>query len=199
MNDESSTPGTGATGGAGSDDNEHVGWRCVKTRPKSEHLAALQLRQVPDVDVFCPRIRFQRATRRGKVWFAEALFPGYVFCRFDLFESLRHIQATGSVTGLVRFGDYCPVLPDAMIESLRADFVEAEPVTVIQTVSVGDEVEVTEGPFQGTVAYVTRLLGAAERVRILVEFLGQDREVEVSLTSLLGFGDARWKSTPLTR
>ncbi len=180
----------------GAGPSEHVGWRCVKTRPKSEHLAAIQLRRIPEVEVFCPRIRFQRATRRGKVWFSEALFPGYLFCRFDLFESLRQIQATGPVSGLVRFGDFSPVLPDELIGSMRAEFHEDEPVTIVQTIAPGDEIEVVEGPFQGTVAYVTRLMTASERVRILVEFLGQEREVEVSLTSLLGFRGGRWGSPP---
>ena len=55
-------------------------WRCLRGKPKREHLAAQHLR-LAGFEAFCPRIRHQRRTVRGKVWFVEALFPGYLFAR----------------------------------------------------------------------------------------------------------------------
>ena len=48
-----------------------------------------------------------------------------------------------------------------------------------------------DGPLQGSVVTVTGLPSGGERVRILMDFLGEAREVEVSLMSLLGFRDVR--------
>ncbi len=56
-------------------------WYCLRSQPKHEHIAAAHLRLLEGVTVFCPRIRFKRATRQGLVWVTEAMFPGYLFAR----------------------------------------------------------------------------------------------------------------------
>src|SRR6476620_9530729 len=96
-------------------------WFCVRSKPKSEHIAARHLEEA-GIDVFLPRIRFQRLTRRGKVWFTEALFPGYFFCRFDWARSFRNVCATNGVTTIVHFGENWPRIPGDAIEELRRIF-----------------------------------------------------------------------------
>ena len=63
-------------------------WRCLRARPKGEHLAAQHLRAA-GFEAFSPRIRHQKKTTRGRIWFVEAMFPGYLFCRYSVKESLR--------------------------------------------------------------------------------------------------------------
>ena len=92
---------------------------------------------------------------------------------------------------LVQFGGRYPVLSDESVEAIRQEMPEDRPLEVRQLIEVGDEVEVVEGPLRGQVAYVTALPSARDRVKVLLEFLGQQREVEVPLMSLLGFRDAR--------
>src|SRR5258707_3918560 len=64
-------------------------WFCLKTQPKREHLAAIMLRRQFSVECFSPRLRFRRMTRRGPVWFVEAMFPGYLFARF-IYSTQHH-------------------------------------------------------------------------------------------------------------
>jgi transcription antitermination factor NusG len=52
-------------------------------------------------------------------------------------------------------------------------------------VQAGDTVTITDGIFQGLLTVVTHLLPARERVRVLVDFLGQAREVEVEKNNVL--------------
>jgi len=49
----------------------------------------------------------------------------------------------------------------------------------------GDEVELVEGPLKGMTGTVIEVRPAEERVRIFVEFLGQNQPVNVDLFSLL--------------
>ena len=49
----------------------------------------------------------------------------------------------------------------------------------------GDEVELAEGPLQGLSGTVIEVRPAEERVRIFVEFLGQEQPVDVDLYALL--------------
>jgi len=53
-------------------------------------------------------------------------------------------------------------------------------VEIPNTVEIGEEVQVVEGPFQGIRAIVTKVMPARERVTVLLELLGMEREVEVS-------------------
>lgn len=167
-------------------------WRCVRTRPKTEHLAAQLVRGVDEsITVFAPRLRHKKSTQRGTIWFVEALFPGYVFVQCDWTEWQRMVLATTYVTGLVHFGSTVPDVPEAVINSLRDGFPEDETLVISQTVEVGDVVEVAEGPLRGVNATVTRLLPARDRVAILLDFMGSAREIEVPLMSLLGLRNAR--------
>ena len=94
-------------------------WFCLRAKPKCEHLAAAGLRRLDGVEVFCPRIRFRRATTRGRVWFNEALFPGYLFARFDQGLLLRAVRYAHGVSGLVQFGARYAEVPSETLDALR--------------------------------------------------------------------------------
>jgi len=152
-------------------------WFCLKAAPKREHMAATTLRRELQVPVVAPRIRFRKLTSRGPVWFVEAMFPGYLFAQFIYAELYRRVVHTHGVTGLVRFGDHVPIIESATLDSLRT--ASDEIITFDRPLEVGETVKIAEGPFQGFEAVVTRLLPAANRVRILLEFLGRGIEIAV--------------------
>ena len=110
-------------------------WFCVRSGPKQEHIAAAHLRQLPGLEVFLPRIRCKRATRRGPAWFIEALFPGYLFARFSWLASLRTVCAASGVQGVVHFGERWPRIEEATIASLRASFGQEELYIVPETLT----------------------------------------------------------------
>ncbi|MFT5468980.1 MAG: transcriptional antiterminator RfaH [Verrucomicrobiales bacterium] len=176
-------------------------WYCVHTRPKSEHIASAHLKQLGDeetIRVFCPRIRFQRNTKRGKVWFNEALFPGYTFARFDLRTLLRGVNATSAVLGVIRFGGRYPSMPEDLVEEW-AETVDAEAlITIDQDYEEGDEIEIVEGPMKGMQTVITKVLPGIERVNILMEMLGDAREVEVSRDVINRKGNIRLTSPKTT-
>jgi len=165
-------------------------WFCVRSKPKSEHIAARHLEEA-GIDVFLPRIRFQRLTRRGKVWFTEALFPGYFFSRFDWASSFRNVCGTNGVTTVVHFGDNCPRIPAAAIEELRGLFGAESLRELSPELNVGDEVKIATGPFQGLVAVVNKVLPAPERIRVLLDFLGRQTSVEVQVASIIPVTEPR--------
>jgi transcription antitermination factor NusG len=45
-------------------------------------------------------------------------------------------------------------------------------------------VEITQGPFQGLNALVTRIMSARERVEILIEWMGRTLRVEAAVADL---------------
>lgn len=166
-------------------------WFCVRCQTKREHIAAQHLREIEGVEVFCPRLRYRKATRRGKIWWLEPMFPGYVLAKFTISEMERAVTFCHGVRGLVRFGSEIPPIPDSFVDSLKREISnrkgaeEAELVTLSPVIEIGDEVEVAHGPFQGMHGTVVAVPSATERVKILLEFLGERQAVDLDLFSLL--------------
>ena len=158
-------------------------WYCIRTQTKREHIAAGQLERLAGIEVFCPRIRFQRNTKRGKVWFEEALFPGYLFVRFDMATMLRAVSSAYGVRGLVRFAGECAKVPDFVMSTLRS---AADGVVVIKETALktGDQAVISEGAMRGLSAVVTQVLPGGERVKILMELMGTAVEAEVPMDAL---------------
>ncbi len=166
-------------------------WFCLKSQPKHEHIAEAHLRQTRSVEVFLPRIRFKRATRRGTAWVTEALFPGYLFARFDWQSSLRLVQHSRGVRGVVHFGERWPAIPADTIRELQQTVGEAGLRTIPEDFRPGDEAEITEGAMRGLRAVVSRVLPGRERIAVLMEFLGRQTMIELPRHFLLKDGDRR--------
>lgn len=165
-------------------------WYCVKTQTKREHIAAEHLREIESIEVFCPRIRYRKATRRGKVWWVEPLFPGYLMARFDLDLLERAVTFCQGVRGLVRFGSFIPHVPESFIQSLREEVrmrsgPEEEIFSISPAIEIGDEIEIAHGPLQGMPGTIIAIAPAQERVKVLLEFLGQPQAVDIDLFSIL--------------
>lgn len=165
-------------------ENAVLRWHCLRARPRQEHQAADRLRARYGIEVYGPRIRYRKVTRRGTVWFVEALFPGYLFARFDAAADLRRIQYASGVTGVVRFGGRPAVVPDETIAGLRAAMSDGETRVFVEPFRPGDRAEVVEGPFRGLEAVIVQVLPARERVRVLLEFLGRETTAEIAYTQL---------------
>jgi transcriptional antiterminator RfaH len=160
-------------------------WYCVHTKPKCEHLVAGALRQLDGVEPWCPRLRFQRSTPRGKVWFTEALFPSYLFARYDVEKSARAVRHAHNVIRVVEFGGKAIPVPEQSILDLKSEMQGGDLREVSFGVRVGDAVEVAEGPMRGLKGIVEGFYNGEDRVRVLLEFLGRETLVQVPAGKLL--------------
>ena len=160
-------------------------WFCLKAQPKREHLAATGVRRQFHIECFSPRLRFRKMTRRGPVWFVEAMFPGYLFAKFVYGEQHRAVESSHGIRGIVHFGDRLATLSEDVVAALQSRVGAEEVVTVDSAIKIGQPVQLIEGPFQGLEVVVTQLLPARERIRVLLEFLGRSLEMEVPAGKVL--------------
>ena len=163
-------------------------WYCLRTQIKRESLAAAALRELGGIEVVCPRLRYRKVTRRGKIWWVEPLFPGYLLARFVLSDLERAVNYAKGVSRILKFGEHIPTVPGRFVDDLRRELAqedEKELITLEPVAEPGDEVELAEGPLQGLSGTVIEVRPAEERVRIFVEFLGQEQPVDVDLYALL--------------
>lgn len=166
-------------------------WYCLRTQTKREHIAAKTVSHYfkGDIEVFCPRIKFKKPTRRGVIWWVEPLFPGYFLAKFDVPLHLRELLHLNGVSGAVQFGRVLPEVPESFVEELRKDFAFDDEdqgiLTVERKLGIGDEVELVEGAFRGVGGVILEVLPSAERVKVLLELMGESRPVEIDIYSLL--------------
>jgi transcriptional antiterminator RfaH len=124
-------------------------------------------------------------TRRGPVWFVEAMFPGYLFAKFIYSTQHRAVENSHGIRGIVHFGDRLATLPENIVAELQSRMGAEQVVTLDCSIKIGQSVEVIEGPFQGLEVVVTHLLPAKDRIRVLFEFLGRSVEMEISTAKVL--------------
>jgi transcriptional antiterminator RfaH len=160
-------------------------WICVRTQPKREHFATAHIRMIEGVEVFCPRVRYEKMTRRGKVWFNEAVFPNYLFVKLDLALHQRAVASAQSVSGIVRFGLTPSIVPQRAIDELRAEIPNDEAVIHHAKMEPGATALICNPLFFGLRGVITQVIPARERVKVLLEFLGRCSEVEIPVADAL--------------
>lgn len=165
-------------------------WFCVRSQTKHEHIAAARLRE-SGIEVFLPRIRFRKSSVRGPVWVTEALFPNYLFARFDWHAAFRLVRHAAGVRSVVSFGATVATVPEQIIADLRASIGEEELRVIKGNLEPGDQVQFSGGAFHGLTAVVNQVMPAKERVKVLLNFLGQQTSVEVRVNLVVPEGSAR--------
>ena len=160
-------------------------WYVVRTKPKHEHIAAANVERHLGLEVFLPRLRLEKLTRRGVVKQIDPLFPCYLFVQCVMEDRMADLQHASGVSTIVRFGDKIPQVSESTIKELQLHFGTDDTLVVENHLTPGDAVTVTEGAFAGLDALVLKNLPARKRVQILLEVLGRPTPVEVRREALL--------------
>ncbi|MDQ8207582.1 transcription termination/antitermination NusG family protein [Coraliomargarita sp. SDUM461003] len=159
-------------------------WFCLRTQTKREHIAAAILDRLEEVDVFCPRVSQVKKTRTGKKRFTEAMFPGYIFAKFNYHAHARQVVHSQGITQMVELGER-RVIPEHIIRNLQASIPEGIIEAPDLSIEPGAEIEVITGSLKGMNGKVLAQLTAKNRIQVLLEFLGQEITVEVNPDDIL--------------
>ncbi|MFW6152434.1 MAG: transcription termination/antitermination NusG family protein [Verrucomicrobiota bacterium] len=154
-------------------------WYCVLTKRKQEQIAASVLTSRNGFDTCAPLVRYRKNTRRGLVWFEEAMSPGYIFVHVSP-EELRFVRSNFGIKRILTFNGAYATVPDQQMEILRQSLNEKQTKIFDAPLKKGDSIEVGEGPLKGMRGLVQRVMTVRKRVEILTELLGQWVRTEVS-------------------
>ena len=133
-------------------------WYAVYVRSRHEAVVAGRLRG-RGLPVFSPSYRL-RCRRQGRTLNVDhPLFPGYVFCQFDLRERLGVLQTSGVVHIIGRGKDPEPVCKKeiATIQSMVGSGLPVQPQAYLRP---GQRVRVVGGPLAGVEGTLLRTKGA---------------------------------------
>lgn len=159
-------------------------WYCLRTQTKREHIAASILSNTVTVEVFCPRISQVKKTRTGKKRFVEAMFPGYIFAKFDYILDYRLVMHSQGVSRIVEQGGR-RVVPDHVINELKDSLPEGIINAPDPSLEKGADVEFISGSLKGLNAKVLARLPSGERVRLLLDFLGREISIEANASDIM--------------
>lgn len=170
----------------GGETDDGLYWYCFRSKVRREKIAATAVRVRQDRAAFAPTISILRKTRHGKKRFIEPLFPGYFFARCRIRDDLRNLLATEGVTGVIRYGERIPVVPDTAMEALRERFADGEDPLEIAAPELkpGMKVRLLEGAFHDFPAEILAIDSGSQRVVLLLEFLGRQTQIRVSTERL---------------
>ncbi|RLA33578.1 MAG: transcription/translation regulatory transformer protein RfaH [Gammaproteobacteria bacterium] len=154
-------------------------WHLVHTKPRQEVRAEENLvRQ--GYTVYLPRARVARRRRGRLLRQVEPLFPRYLFIHLEPgVDNWAPLRSTFGVSNVVRFGLEAAMVPDALVNALRAredgdglcDLLQAAPAP-------GDRVLVVEGELAGLDGVFVTGDGDA-RATILLDIVGRATRVRL--------------------
>lgn len=152
-------------------------WYVVETKPRHESQVDRRFRQ-EGIEVFLPLLRVRRRIGTKRLWIAEPLFPGYLFCRIDLLQSGKLARYSAGVKDFVKFGSMIPELSDEFIDSLR-EHCPGGIATASRQFREGEPLIIREGPLSGLQAIFQYQMKDEERITVLLEFLGRQTTIIV--------------------
>jgi transcriptional antiterminator RfaH len=156
-------------------------WYALRAKPRKEDVVWSQIRN-QEIENYYPRVRTHPVNPRAKK--VKAYFPGYLFIRVDLDErGISAFKWMPHSLGLVSFGGEPAPIPDNLINELKQRVHEIAEAggEIFDGLQHGDTVRIHEGPFEGYEAIFDTRLEGQERVRVLLQFINNQREVPVEL------------------
>jgi len=165
-------------------------WYAIQTKPNKERSVQAALDQA-GIEAYCPRIGKQvRGVNHG-TWRESALFPGYLFARFDFARDYSRLRWKPGLVRVVMSGATPLALTEATLASVRQ--IEKEGSRhVLRPVrwKPGTRVRVVQGPFSGFEGRVSLTLRGGDRVRILLELFRRQAALECDPGLLLPLASA---------
>lgn len=146
-------------------------WYVYRTRPHRELSAAEQLKQ-QGFRPFVPMIQKTVRHARKLSSVRAPLFPSYSFVKLNLQdEPWRSINGTYGVVRLIMANELPIPVPRGVIEQINAHVDERGLIRLDSGLSVGQQVEIVNGPFARLMGELVRL-DAKGRVQVLLDVLG---------------------------
>lgn len=159
-------------------------WYLVYCKPRREELARVNL-QRQGFETYLPLVRQPRRRLRRRFIQVEPLFPRYLFVHLDtVSDNWAPIRSTLGVSSLVRFGMEPAVVPQDLVQMIRA----RDDSTGVQDLppedfKPGDRLRIAEGPMMGYEGiFLAR--SSRERVLLLLDIVGKQAKVNVDAARL---------------
>jgi transcriptional antiterminator RfaH len=146
-------------------------WYVIRTKQYKERFVERSAVAIVH-DIYVPLVRIKKRGLGRLVERIEALFPCYVFARFQIAKSHHRLMRTPGVLGIVCVGGEPAEVDESIVQEIRSRERDGLIVLPIQRFRPTQPVTITDGPLRGIDAVFERYLSGAERAAILLNTIG---------------------------
>jgi transcription antitermination factor NusG len=157
--------------------SENLSWYALQIQSRLGNVASATLRG-KGYEQFLPLYRSRRKWSDRIKELELPLFPGYLFCRFDVSDRLLPILTTPGVIGIVGAGKTPVPVDDEEIEAVRVILRSGLASQPWPFLHLGSKVYIERGPLTGMEGIVTK---ADEIYRLVVSISMLQRSVAVEI------------------
>jgi len=152
-------------------------WYVVYSKPRKEECAQFHLRS-KGLEVFLPRLLLPQSVNRGKR--VVPLFPNYLFVRIHIFsEEYSYVAWSPGVKRFIGFNGTPTPLDDGVVDFLMQQATDEGIITARSNLKVGQQVQISGGPFDGLVGVIQEPPNGKGRVKVLLNLLSRQVKGEV--------------------
>ena len=153
-------------------------WIAIRSKPRSEKIVSNQLNR-KGIESFLPLIKKHQQWSDRKKWVEFPLFPGYLFARIELKDSI-FILSTHGVNTIVKFGDKIITIDDKVLNSIKLALEGGYDLHPMKYFIIGDRVKVIDGPMKGAKGVVETKQKNKNRLVIKIDALHQAVAVHIN-------------------
>jgi transcription antitermination factor NusG len=157
-------------------------WYALQLRPRLEKVVATHL-QHKGYEEYLPTYRSRRCWSDRVKELDYPLFPGYIFCKFDLRNRLPILVIPG-VISIVSIGRMPMPISEAEIHSIQRVVTSGLPYGPLASLCTGQRVRVERGPLRGLEGVVLELRSTYQLV-VSVPLLSRSVSVAIDRDSVV--------------
>jgi transcriptional antiterminator RfaH len=157
-----------------------IHWYAIQTKPKQEERADSNLRAW-GVETFFPKVKERRYSPYTKepTFIIKALFPRYIFARFNANKLINKVRFTRGVQSVVSFGDSPTPVDDEIIFIIKSQIRGDGFIRIGEEFKLGDKVIVKNGPLRNFIGIFEQKIKDTDRVSILLDSVSYQARVVI--------------------
>jgi transcription antitermination factor NusG len=153
-------------------------WYVIQTKPKKE-LEAESYLSAKGVEIFSPLMETFALRNGGMKKELRALFPGYIFGKFDLEQNYPLVRWARGVRKVLGFGGYPTPISEEVVTTIKERTDAQGIMRAKHHFEPNDVVRIKTGPLRDLLGVFERWVSDNERVRILLSLIGYQPVVEM--------------------
>jgi transcriptional antiterminator NusG len=137
-------------------------------------------------EIIVPTEEVVEARRGKKVMVEKKFLPGYILIKMELSDATWHLcKSIPRVTGFLGTGGKPAPIPAAEAERIFKQMQDGPSKAVVAAhIEVGDQVKVTDGPFESFIGTVEEVDSERQRVKLSVSIFGRATPVELEFSQV---------------
>ena len=157
--------------------NGALRWYVVQAKPREEE-RALHFLEEKGFHVYLPRMEVVKMRGFKNTKTQKPLFPGYLFCRFDIGENLAHVRWTQGVKKLLPQNVNPISVENEVVEAIRS-LEQKDGVIRKQPLEKNDKIRIARGPMKDVIGIFEYWASDRKRVRVLLNFITYQASVNL--------------------